>query len=131
LHKVARALPWPSFIGARVPIFFNYWVFRLYKHRIPTHSKRGAPLLYYPGVAPIVLPCEIASGANKLSKFRQFHRALGEGVKGCQNMCRTGVHLITISTKEALNPSYRLHDEQQKQQQQIKWWWVGARICRN
>ena len=72
------------------PHFFNYWVFRLYKHQIPTHSKR-APTLVLSRAPPIVLPRALAFGANKLSKFRQFHRVWGESVKGIKNMWRTGV----------------------------------------
>jgi hypothetical protein len=47
------------------------------------HPKHGLPLLYYPGVVPIVLPCELAFGSNKFDKFWHFHSAVGEGVKGC------------------------------------------------
>jgi hypothetical protein len=76
-----NALAWPWFVGARVPKFFLWGGYRLYKHRIPMHPKHGPPLLYYPSVAPpIALPRALAFGANKL---QHFCSAAGEGVKGC------------------------------------------------
>jgi hypothetical protein len=51
------------------PNFFLLGDYGLYEYRIPMHPKHGPPLLYYPGVVPIVLPCELAFGSNKFDKF--------------------------------------------------------------